>query len=250
MAVALAPPVNMPGLVAERAGRGGERIGPGWPPAGPTRVDARPAGIHDGGRGEGRGDCIVAGLDPRRPRHERVEGSRTAGTVHEDALVRALYAEHAGPLFAFALRLTAGDRQRAEDVVQETLLRAWRNAHKLDERGSRSLRPWLMTVARRIVIDDHRSRRARPPETDDERLATLASADDDTERVLWQMTITDALRSLSQPHREVLIETYFRGRTVEDAAHVLEVPVGTVKSRVYYALRALRVALEERGVTP
>ena len=67
--------------------------------------------------------------------------------------MRALYAEHAGPLFAFALRLTAGDRQRAEDVVQETLLRAWRNAHKLDEQGSRSLRPWLMTVARRIVID-------------------------------------------------------------------------------------------------
>jgi len=133
--------------------------------------------------------------------------------------------------------------------VQETLLRAWRNAHKLDEQGSRSLRPWLMTVARRIVIDEHRARKARPPETDDDRLALLASSDD-TERVLWQMTVTDALRALSPAHREVLLETYFRGLTVEDAARVLEVPVGTVKSRVYYALRALRVALEERGVTP
>ena len=60
---------------------------------------------------------------------------------HEDALLRHLYADHAGPLLAFVLRLTRGDRQRAEDVVQETILRAWRNAHKLNAHSERSLCP-------------------------------------------------------------------------------------------------------------
>ena len=74
--------------------------------------------------------------------------------------MRALYAEHAGPLFAFALRLTAGDRQRAEDVVQETLLRAWRNAHKLDEQGSRSRKRCHQPEARHPVQG---RRHDRPP---------------------------------------------------------------------------------------
>jgi RNA polymerase sigma-70 factor (ECF subfamily) len=72
---------------------------------------------------------------------------------------------------------------------------------------------------------------------------------DDTDRVLQSMTVSDALRELSQSHREILIETYFRGRTVPEAAEKLNLPLGTAKSRVYYALRALRTALQQRGVT-
>ena len=170
------------------------------------------------------------------------------GPVAYDALMRTLYAEHAGPLLTFVLRLTGGDRQRAEDVVQETLLRAWRNADRLDTQGRPSLRPWLVTVARRIVIDSHRSDLARPAETHDRGLEQLPVADE-TDRVLQVMTLTDALRVLSPPHREILVETYYRGRTVQEAAQVLDLPLGTAKSRVYYALRALRAALEERGVT-
>ncbi len=63
------------------------------------------------------------------------------------------------------------------------------------------------------------------------------------------MTISDALRDLSDAHREALIETYFKGRTVSEAADVLGVPAGTVRSRVFYALRSLKLSLEERGVT-
>lgn len=171
-----------------------------------------------------------------------------AETRHSDELVRLLYQEHAKPLLMFVLRLTGGDRQRAEDVVQETLLRAWRNAHRLGTPGQSSLRPWLVTVARRIVIDDHRSEQARPIETYDRDLEGFSESDE-TERVLRMMTITDALRTLSQPHREVLVATYFQGRTVPEAAEELGLPLGTAKSRVYYALRALRSALRERGVT-
>ncbi|MFI5931036.1 sigma-70 family RNA polymerase sigma factor [Actinoplanes sp. NPDC051494] len=195
----------------------------------------------DGGR-SAESDVPVM---PRQARHEA--GSATAS--HEDTLVRMLYEEHAGPLLMFVLRLTGGDRQRAEDIVQETLLRAWRNAHRLGAQGQQSLRPWLVTVARRIAIDDHRSVTARPPETYDRELESFPSTADDTDRVLQLMTVTDALKTLSQSHREILVETYFRGRTVPEAADVLGLPLGTAKSRVYYALRALRTALQQRGVT-
>ena len=165
----------------------------------------------------------------------------------EDTLLRLLY-QHAEPLLMFTLRLTAGDQQRAEDIVQETLLRAWRNAHKLGAHPATSLRPWLVTVARRIAIDEYRSTAARAPETYNRDLDSLATADG-TDLVLKQIMITEALRSLSAAHREILVETYLRDRTVNDAAETLGLPLGTAKSRIFYALRALRAALEQRGVT-
>jgi RNA polymerase sigma-70 factor (ECF subfamily) len=169
--------------------------------------------------------------------------SRTAG---DDALVTELYRQYRVPLMAYVLRLTAGDRQQAEDVVQETMLRAWRQAGKLDLTEP-SLMPWLTTVARRIVIDDKRRKSARPAETGDGMLENAPAADS-TEELLRKVLVAEALQSLSAAHREVLNETILRDRTVNDAAESLGIPVGTVKSRVYYALKALRVVLAERGV--
>ncbi len=161
--------------------------------------------------------------------------------------MRALYRDHASALLAYVLRLVGGDRYAAEDVVQETLLRAWRNASRLDP-AARSLRPWLVTVARRIVIDGHRGRLARPAETGPAALEQVP-AEDDLDRALRLMAISDALTELSEPHRRVLVETYFKGRSTVEAAAELGVPPGTVRSRIFYALRSLRIALEERGVT-
>nr|WP_275414246.1 sigma-70 family RNA polymerase sigma factor [Asanoa ishikariensis] len=183
------------------------------------------------------------------PRSESGKPSAGSGAPGDaDELMRVLYREHAGPLLMFVLRLTGGDRQRAEDVVQETLLRAWRNADRLNTSTQPSLRPWLVTVARRIVIDEHRSVQARPQEMYDQDLTRFAEADE-TDQVVRRMTITSAFKTLSPVHREIILATYFRGRTVPEAAAELGVPLGTAKSRVYYALRALREALEAREVT-
>jgi RNA polymerase sigma-70 factor, ECF subfamily len=170
-----------------------------------------------------------------------------AATRQEEGL-RALYDAHASVLLAYAMRLTGGDRARAEDVVQETLVRAWRNLDRLDDAVA-PVRPWLFTVAQRVAIDAHRARRARPTEVGDGMLAVVPGLDQ-TDAMLDRVVVSEALDSLSREHRAVLVETYYRGRSVAEAAQVLGVPAGTVKSRCYYALRALKLALAERGVTP
>ncbi|MFL6238258.1 MAG: sigma-70 family RNA polymerase sigma factor [Actinomycetes bacterium] len=191
----------------------------------------------------------MASVEPTsyRKRADDMAGVPDRASVADEELLRALWAEHGGPLLAYATRLTGGDRQRAEDIVQETLLRAWRHPEALTaERGSP--RPWLCTVARNIAVDVHRSRQARAPEVGSEALA-LVAVPDDVDRVLETWIVTDAMRALSPEHREVIVETYFRGKSVAEAAAALRIPAGTVKSRTYYALRALRLALTERGVT-
>lgn len=167
-----------------------------------------------------------------------------AGTADEQ-LVRALFDEHGGPLYGYVLRLT-GDPGRAEDVVQETLLRAWRHPDALN---GRPVRAWLFTVARNLVVDQHRARSSRPPETGAEALAVLP-ADDELERAVESWAIAEALATLRPEHREVLAEVYYGGKSVRETAEALGIPAGTVKSRTYYALRALKLALEERGLAP
>lgn len=168
-----------------------------------------------------------------------------AGTADEE-LVRTLFEEHAGPLYGYVLRMVA-DAGRAEDIVQETLLRAWRHP---DAVTGRPVRAWLFTVARNLVVDQHRARRARPPETGDEVLAVVPAADDELERAVESWAVAEALAVLRPEHRDVLREVYYQGRSVKEASATLGIPPGTVKSRTYYALRALKLALEERGLAP
>src|SRR5215831_14027574 len=175
-------------------------------------------------------------------------GGRLTGAAADDVMVTELYRQYRGPLLSFVLRLTAGDRQHAEDIVQETMVRAWRQAGQLDLTEP-SLMPWLATVARRIVIDEQRRKQVRPSEIGGAEVDQAPVADDETENLLRKVLVTEALQALSPTHREVLNETILRDRTVNQAAEVLGVPVGTVKSRVYYALKALRVVMAERGVT-
>jgi RNA polymerase sigma-70 factor, ECF subfamily len=158
-----------------------------------------------------------------------------------EALIRSLYSEHGRSMLAYATRLT-GDRAAAEDVVQETLLRAWKHADDLVE-GKGSVRGWLLTVVRNIVTDRARARAVRPAEV--AAVADRSHGGDHAESVVNSMVVLDALGQVSAEHREVLVELYYRGRSVAEAATTLGVPPGTVKSRSFYALRALRAVMGE-----
>jgi RNA polymerase sigma-70 factor (ECF subfamily) len=163
-------------------------------------------------------------------------------------LLRALNEEHGDALFAHALRLVSGDRQRAEDLVQETLLRAWRHPEALDpQRGS--VRAWLFTTARHLAIDAWRRRASRVGEVVTDDLPEPPPEIDEADRAVEAWTVAEALARLSPAHRDVLVECFYQGRSVAEAAARLGVPPGTVKSRTHYALRSLRLVLEEMGVT-
>ena len=167
-------------------------------------------------------------------------------TVADEAYIRALYAEHGGALLRYALHLTGGDKQRAEDLVQETVLRAWRHPAALVDRPAR---PWLFAVARNLAVDAYRARQSRPPEVGQGALELVPAADD-ADRALESWAVAEALAALRPDHRRVLIETYYKGCSVAEAAATLGIPAGTVKSRTFYALKALKLALEERGLAP
>jgi RNA polymerase sigma-70 factor (ECF subfamily) len=163
------------------------------------------------------------------------------GASRPEDPVEMIYRLHGKSLYHFLLRVTLGDRREAEDLLQETLFRAWRYLQENTADVER-LRPWLYTVARRVAIDAARARQARPTEVIVNDIGALPATRDDIERMLVTLTIRSGLMSLSQDHRRVLIEVFYRGRSAREAAEQLGIPEGTAKSRTHYALRALAVA--------
>jgi RNA polymerase sigma-70 factor (ECF subfamily) len=162
-------------------------------------------------------------------------------------LLRALQDEHGDALFSHSVRLTGGDRRRAEELVQETLLRAWRHPEVLDPERS-AVRSWLFSTARNLAVDAWQRRTVGAGEPVTGVMPKPPSADE-ADRAVEAWTVAEALARLSPTHREVLVECYYRGRSVAEAAARLGVPPGTVTSRTHYALRSLRMALDEMGVT-
>ncbi len=166
----------------------------------------------------------------------------------EAAVMRVLYEEHAAALWRYAVRLT-GDRARAEDVVQETLLRAWRHPEVTEDRD-RSARAWLFTVARNLIIDERRSARFRSESgSPDMEQAADRAGPDEVEAALDRMLLGEAIGQLSEEHRAVIRRAYHQGWTTAQIAADLQIAEGTVKSRLHYGMRALRLILQEMGVT-
>ena len=166
----------------------------------------------------------------------------------ESSLMRVLYDEHAAALWRYAVRLT-GDRARAEDVVQETLLRAWQHP-EVSEDSERSARAWLFTVARNMIIDEHRSARFRRESGSLESVPEPENpGPDEVNAALDRLLVGDAMAQLSDDHRAVIRRSYYLGWTTAQIAADLQIAEGTVKSRLHYAVRALRLTLQEMGVT-
>jgi RNA polymerase sigma-70 factor, ECF subfamily len=163
----------------------------------------------------------------------------------DDGFIEGLYAEHGTALFRYALGLAGGDPQRAEDLVQEAMLRAWRSAGTITIRSPRS---WLFSTLRHLAVDAHRARQSRPAEAGQAALDSLA-VPDTAEQTAGSVDIAQALAELRPEHRQVVVETFYRGSSTTEAAAALGIPAGTVKSRTYYGLKALKLVLQERGIT-
>jgi RNA polymerase sigma-70 factor (ECF subfamily) len=163
----------------------------------------------------------------------------------EDRRLVALYDAHAPSVWRYVVHLT-GDPAGADDIVQETLLRAWRS-RRIMEQEPESTRSWMFTVARNLVIDEARSARRRHEigvaETPD------VERGDGTDALFESLLIEEALAGLDMEHRAVIVHAYYGGCSIAEVARRLGIPEGTVKSRLHYGLRALRLALQEKGVT-
>jgi RNA polymerase sigma-70 factor (ECF subfamily) len=163
------------------------------------------------------------------------------GALRHERDVREAYAAHSGELFGFAVR-SLGDAGLAEEAVQETFVRAWRAGERFDPAVG-SLRTWLFAILRNVVIDLGRARAVRPGVAQ----GGIEQSVEPLEEALLSWQVEEAMRRIGEDHRHVLVETHYRGRPYAEVAEELGVPEGTVKSRVYYGLRALRVVLEEMG---
>ncbi|GAB7037162.1 MULTISPECIES: sigma-70 family RNA polymerase sigma factor [Catenuloplanes] len=180
---------------------------------------------------------MTAGAD----KEIETDGRRRPG-ANADAWLEDLHAVHADPLFWFLLKLAKGERQLAEDQLQETMLRAWRNMDDVPE-GRESQRRWLFTVARRVAIDAARARASRLTEVGTMDLTWIPDEVDPTEAVVAGETVRAALPRISAEHRTILVALYIDGLTIGEVAAGLGIAEGTVKSRAHYGLRALRAAI-------
>ena len=177
--------------------------------------------------------------------------------LQDEQAVGAAYEAHGAEIYRFALR-GLGDPGAAEDVVQETFLRAWRAADRYDP-SLAGLRVWLFAIARNTMIDHHRSSRTgrlhlvdlTDPDLDPSlETGRTGRTDDTTDQVLHGWVVQEALHRLSPEHRVALVETHLKDRPYAEVAAEQGVPVGTLRSRVFYGLKAMRVTMDEMGVTP
>ncbi|MEV6613268.1 sigma-70 family RNA polymerase sigma factor [Streptomyces sp. NPDC051051] len=186
---------------------------------------------------------LVAGVATLAP--AGAHARHVASDADCDAFLRDIYERYGPLLVRYAARLLDGDWHKAEDIFQETAARAWKHAGFLGTRGEH-LRPWLFTVARNLVVDHHRARQIRPLELMP--VEDLDASCDGTDSALTSHVVREALRELNEQQRTVIRLMYFLECSVAQAAGHLGIPPGTVKSRAFYAVRALRKALEQRGV--
>lgn len=170
------------------------------------------------------------------------------GTERGEEAARSLYRTYGGDLYGFAYSRLR-DRGLAEEVVQEVFTRVWRNAEAY-EAGKGTVRSWLYGIARNAVIDTERHRSRRPPVARFEPDEQLAPVDEPIERALLRWQLQRAFDGLSPDHREVLRLGHFGGLSVREIAERTGLAPGTVKSRTYYAMQNLRLALDEMEMTP
>lgn len=154
-----------------------------------------------------------------------------------EEIITRLYKDNGAFILGYVTGLLR-DRYLAEDVVQETMLRAWRHCARFSP-AKGSVRGWLIRVAHNIAMDKIRMRQSRPPEVA-QYDSSLALVKDHADSVVTAVQVRAALERLSPAHRAVIEQVYMNGCTAREAAERLGIPEGTVFSRAFYALRQLR----------
>lgn len=160
----------------------------------------------------------------------------------DQAAWEALMHAHQEPVFRLAY-LLLGDPDEAEDVAQETFVRVYRALKGFD--SERPLRPWLLRIASNLAHNRHRfigrylANLTRFARQNPERIKPTLPAQQDDSQVLWQ-----AVRRLAQPFQEVIYLRYFLDLPESEMADTLNIPTGTVKSRLHRALAKLREIIE------
>ena len=162
--------------------------------------------------------------------------------------LRELYRRYSGELFGFACN-ALGDRELAEEVVQDVFAQAWRAAASYDASRA-TVRTWLYAIARNRVVDARRRAAARPALAEGAEPEEHAATDQRLEQAVLRWQVAAALAHLSADHREMIRLAHYGGLTLREIADHKGIPLGTVKSRTSYALRALRLVLDEMGVDP
>jgi RNA polymerase sigma-70 factor (ECF subfamily) len=171
---------------------------------------------------------------------ERLRSDATGGALRE------LYRSYSGELFGFAYN-ALGERGVAEELVQEVFTRAWRHAERYDAERA-SVRTWLYQIARHAIIDARRRAAVRPGLPLHEPGPGSEPVGESVEQAMLGWQVAMALERLSPDHRQMIRLAHVQGLTMREIAEHTDLPVGTVKSRTWYALRQLRLVLEEMGI--
>ena len=179
----------------------------------------------DDGRADGGRDPVPASVSPARDERQPFD-------------LAGAYDEHAAVMFGFAVNALR-DRGLAEDCVQETFLRAWRARERFDPARA-TLRTWLFAIERNVIIDVQRSLQRTPRIGPPDGLDELPA---DSVDPLERLRIAEALASLSDEHRDVVVAVHLDGATYAELAETTGVPAATLRTRAFYALRALRARL-------
>ncbi len=176
----------------------------------------------------------------RRPEEVLAEVARGSEAAFEE-----LYARIAGPVFGLALRVVR-DRELAQDVAQEALSEVWRLAARFDPARGTAM-GWILTIAHRRAVDRVRREEVRSATLRKEAASWVATDHDDVVAQLeqqWEAALVrKALGTLTLAQREAIELAYYRGYTHQQVSTVLDIPLGTAKTRIRDGLIRLRDAV-------
>ncbi|MBK8989607.1 MAG: RNA polymerase sigma factor [Chloroflexi bacterium] len=185
----------------------------------------------------------MIGTDTDNLSHEALAQAVQQGDA---VALHALVVRHHAPLFGFLYRLTGGDRALAEDLIQETMVRLLRGMGSYD--GQRPFKPWLYQIGVNVARDYYKQAEMRHTTSDNGEIRLMTAPERPETAVIQQQTIQAAVTAVAHlpPHqREALMLRYVEELSLAEIADILDIPEGTVKSRLSLALKQLRAVMTE-----